>query len=104
MSEESGSVGIDQPRGEVLRERARIRAIQTCPEAKGRVGLANYISLESDLNPEQARKILAASPRDCGVLFHCTQARDEESPIVKVIRASLPDKDVTLMKFTAVVG
>jgi len=112
MNRESESVRTDQQetsrRDDVFRERARIRDIQTCPEAKGRGGLAKYISLESDLTPEQARKILAASPKNCGVLFHCTEPSEYsggESPLVAAIKSNLPrGEDVTLIKLQAAIG
>lgn len=43
-------------------ERARICAIISSEEAKGREALARAMALESDLEPEAARKMLAASP------------------------------------------
>lgn len=46
----------------VKSERTRIAAILNSEEAKGRESLARAMSLESDLDPEAARKMLAASP------------------------------------------
>lgn len=46
----------------VKNERARIAAILGSEEAKGRESLARAMALESDLEPEAARKMLAASP------------------------------------------
>ena len=43
-------------------ERTRIGAILTADEAKGRAQLAQTFALESDLPPETAKKLLAASP------------------------------------------
>jgi capsid assembly protease len=43
-------------------ERARIQAILGCEEAKGREGLARHLALETDMDPEVARKALAAAP------------------------------------------
>jgi capsid assembly protease len=43
-------------------ERARIQAILACEEAKGREGLARHLALETDMDPETARKALAAAP------------------------------------------
>lgn len=42
-------------------ERERIRAILGCEEAKGRERLAQTIALETDTEPEQAQKLLAAA-------------------------------------------
>ena len=42
-------------------ERERIRAILGCEEAKGRESLARTIALETDTDPEAARKLLAAA-------------------------------------------
>lgn len=43
-------------------ERARIAAILNADEAKGRETLARSLVLDTDLSPEAARKVLAASP------------------------------------------
>jgi signal peptide peptidase SppA len=43
-------------------ERARIAAILNCEEAKGREQLARVLALETDHTPDQAKKILSASP------------------------------------------
>lgn len=43
-------------------ERARIAAILNLEEAKGRENLARTLALETDHDPETARKLLAASP------------------------------------------
>jgi len=50
--------------GEDLRapERARIAAILNAPEATGREALARVLALETSMSPEEAKKILAASP------------------------------------------
>lgn len=45
-------------------ERDRIRAIRALPEAEGRNKLADHIALETDMTAEQAKGILAASPKD----------------------------------------
>jgi len=43
-------------------ERQRIAAILNSPEAQGREALARVLAIESDLDPEAARRILAAAP------------------------------------------
>ena len=44
-------------------ERQRIAAILNAPEAEGREQLARTLALETDLEPEAARKILGAAPK-----------------------------------------
>jgi hypothetical protein len=51
-----------------VRERERIRSILRCQEAKGREGLADHLAFQTDVDPEQAKKLLAAAR---------THARDE---------------------------
>jgi hypothetical protein len=46
----------------VTAERTRIAAILSCEESKGRELQAQTLALETDLNAEQAAKILAAAP------------------------------------------
>lgn len=43
-------------------ERARFAAILNCEEAKGRGTLALQIASETELEPDQAKKLLAAAP------------------------------------------
>jgi capsid assembly protease len=43
-------------------ERARVNAILGCEEAKGREGMARTVAMETDLDAEAAKKLLAASP------------------------------------------
>lgn len=43
-------------------ERQRIAAILNAPEATGREALARTLALETSMSPEEAKKILAASP------------------------------------------
>lgn len=47
---------------QIARERTRIAAILNAPEAKGREDLARTLALETDQDPETARRILAAAP------------------------------------------
>ena len=69
-------------------ERERIRAILGCEEAKGRESLARTIALETDTDPEAARKLLAASPAESRNSFAEAMARvknpevgaDEDNP------------------------
>jgi len=56
-------------------ERERIRAILGCEEAKGRESLARTIALETDTDPEAARKLLAASPAESRNSFAEAMAR-----------------------------
>jgi signal peptide peptidase SppA len=56
-------------------ERERIRAILGCEEAKGRESLARTIALETDSEPEQARKLLAAAPVESRNSFAEAMAR-----------------------------
>lgn len=44
-------------------ERARIKGIQTCEEAKDREGLAAHLALSTSMSVEDAKGILAASPK-----------------------------------------
>lgn len=53
---DSGNAAVD--------ERARIKAITTCEEAKGRADLAEYLAFETTTNPEAARAILAKAPAE----------------------------------------
>lgn len=46
----------------VATERTRIAAILNAPEAQGREGLARTLALETDQDPETARRILASAP------------------------------------------
>lgn len=48
----------------ILAERARIAAILNCEEATGRRTLAEYLALKTEDSVEQARSILAASPKE----------------------------------------
>lgn len=43
-------------------ERARIKAITTCEEAKGRTEQAEYLAYETDMDAEQAKVILSKAP------------------------------------------
>lgn len=44
-------------------ERARVNGILTCEEAKGRESLANHIAMSTEMSVEDAKKMLAASPK-----------------------------------------
>lgn len=44
-------------------ERARIKAIQGCDEAKGREQLAAHLAFETSMSADEAKKLLAASPK-----------------------------------------
>lgn len=44
-------------------ERARCAAITGHPEAKGREALALHLAIHTEMTPEQAAEMLAASPR-----------------------------------------
>jgi ClpP class serine protease len=44
-------------------ERARIKAIQGCDEAKGRESLAAHLAFETSMSADEAKKLLAASPK-----------------------------------------
>jgi hypothetical protein len=44
-------------------ERTRIAGIQNCDEAKGRESLANHLSLNTGMSVDEAKAILAASPK-----------------------------------------
>ena len=56
-------------------ERERIRAILGCEEAKGRESLARTIALETDTDPEAARKLLAAAQPESKNSFAEAMAR-----------------------------
>ena len=56
-------------------ERERIRAILGCEEAKGRESLARTIALETDTEPEAARKLLAAAQSESRNSFAEAMAR-----------------------------
>lgn len=56
----AGTAAADEAR---RGERERIRAIHALPEAEGRADLANHLALETELTAEQAKGILAASPK-----------------------------------------
>ena len=56
-------------------ERERIRAILACEEAKGRETLARTIALETDTDPEAARKLLAAAQPESKNSFAEAMAR-----------------------------
>jgi signal peptide peptidase SppA len=43
-------------------ERARVKGIQTCEEAKGREALANHLAFDTAMSLDQAKAILAAAP------------------------------------------
>lgn len=45
---------------------ARISAIQTCEEAKGREALANHIAFSTSMSADEAKGLLAASPKESG--------------------------------------
>jgi signal peptide peptidase SppA len=69
FSKTKGVIRMDEPVSTAaaepsarLVERERIAAILKSPEAEGREQLARAIALESDLDAEAARKLLAASP------------------------------------------
>lgn len=44
-------------------ERARVNGILTCDEAKGRESLANHIAMNTEMSVDDAKKMLAASPK-----------------------------------------
>jgi capsid assembly protease len=48
----------------VAQERARVGAILGCDEAKGRQAQAQYVALKTDMSPEDAKGLLAASPAE----------------------------------------
>ena len=56
-------------------ERERIRAILACEEAKGRETLARTIALETDMELEAARKLLAAAQPESKNSFAEAMAR-----------------------------
>ena len=56
-------------------ERERVRAILGCEEAKGRESLAQTIALETDTDPEAARKLLAAAQPESKNSFAEAMAR-----------------------------
>lgn len=45
-----------------IEERARVQAITSCEEAKGREGLANHLAFATDMSVEDAKKMLSAAP------------------------------------------
>jgi ClpP class serine protease len=47
-------------------ERVRIKGIQGCDEAKGREGLAAHLAFETSMSADQAKALLAASPKATG--------------------------------------
>lgn len=44
-------------------QKARISGIQSCDEAKGRESLANHLAFNTEMSVDEAKKLLAASPR-----------------------------------------
>ena len=44
-------------------ERARIESITTCDEAKGREGLASHIAFKTNMSVDDAKAMLASSPK-----------------------------------------
>lgn len=52
-----------QPEPEAVDQKARIQAILASPEAKGREGLAKHLAFATDMTPEAAEQVLAASPQ-----------------------------------------
>jgi hypothetical protein len=63
------------PQEAAERERARIRAILTSAETQGRMPYAIALATGSDLTPDQAKALLAASPKQATVM------RAADSPI-----------------------
>lgn len=55
---------------------ARIKAITTCEEAKGREPQANHLAFETTLSAEDAKAILAAGPKAADGLIAGMNARD----------------------------
>jgi signal peptide peptidase SppA len=77
-----------------LAERERIAAILNSPEAEGRETLAQAIALESDLDAEAARKLLASAPAASAPSgFHAAMAA-LKNPAVGA-GADEPDSDAT---------
>ncbi len=76
-----------------LAERARIAAILNSPEAEGREQLARAIALESDLDADAARKLLASAPvPKPQTAFHAAMAAVENP---KVGANAAPDEDAS---------
>jgi signal peptide peptidase SppA len=76
-----------------LEERSRIAAILNSPEAEGREQLARAIALDSDLDPDAARKLLASAPvPKPQTAFHAAMA-GVENP--KVGADATPDDDAS---------
>jgi signal peptide peptidase SppA len=70
-----GVIRMDEPVSTAAAERERIAAILNSPEAEGREKLARAIALESDLDAEAARKLLASAPTPSAPTgFHAAMA------------------------------
>jgi signal peptide peptidase SppA len=101
FSKSKGVIRMDEPVSTAaaepnarLAERERIAAILNSPEAEGREKLARAIALESDLDSEAARKLLAVSPATSAPTgFHAAMAA-LKNPAVGAA-ADEPDSDAT---------
>lgn len=65
MADQEKKPGADEASTQAARtaERARIQGIQSCEEAKGREALANHLALNTEMSVDDAKAILAASPK-----------------------------------------
>ena len=90
---EQPATAAPAPANTHLTERARIAAILNSPEAEGREQLARTIALESDLDPDAARKLLASAPvPKPQTAFHAAMAAVENP---KVGADAAPDDDAS---------
>ncbi|HWP84016.1 MAG TPA: hypothetical protein VNN17_02410 [Terriglobia bacterium] len=74
-----------------LAERERCRQIICSPEARQREAFALHIATETDLSPEAARRVLAASPRQIEGPFTKMfeqEGSDTEREIKSILRAA----------------
>jgi signal peptide peptidase SppA len=93
FSTTKGVIRMDEPVSTATAERERIAAILNSPEAEGREQLARAIALESDLDAEAARKLLASAPvPKPQTAFHAAMAAVENP---KVGADAAPDDDAS---------
>lgn len=84
-------------------ERDRIRAILGCEEAKGREQLARTIAVETDNDPEAARKLLTAAPLESKNTFAEAMSR-VKNPEVGADADNPDDEAAEVRRILALVG
>lgn len=85
----ASSAAGSAPSPEVVQQeaKARIEAILTCAESQGREALAQHIALKTNLTAEEAKALLAASPKP-------EPAKAAVTPLERLMATEAPNPEV----------